>query len=139
VAGRIRLEAFQHNWSFSITGNRTSGSPLNSFAPTTPPASVQVVGIGGQSVAPDPTGSFDTADVTINTGEPVEVTIQGRYIPLGTVPKLYLFSLEGNDQNLDDEATPLAGTLEESTSTVTVAFPPGFTRGYVTAKWADGI
>jgi hypothetical protein len=132
--GKVRIEAMQHSWTYSIpVGSWSNGSPLNSFVPTTPPPSIQVTGVAGQAVRPDPTGAFDAADVTINSSEPVEITIQARYVPVGTVPKITLFSLEGNDQQLD--ASPLAGTLEQSTSTVTATFPAGFSRGYVRAVW----
>lgn len=134
AAGRVRIEAFQQNNSYQMPyGSRTSGSPMNSFAPTTPPPAIQVTGVAGQAIRPDPTGAFDATDVTINASEPVEITIQARYVPIGTVPKITLFSLEGNDQQLD--ASPLAGTLEQSTSTVMATFPPGFSRGYVRAAW----
>lgn len=39
----------------------------------------------------------------------------------------------GHDQVID--APPLAGTLESSSATALVTFPPGFTRGYAHAKW----
>ena len=141
VGGRIRLEAFRHEWSFNIQGSYTSGSPLSSFVPTTPPPSLQVIGVDGQTVATDPTGSFDLADVTINDSGPVEIVIRARNVPLtsgspavDTVPKLYLFSLEGTDIALD--ATKLEGSFESSTATVTATLPPGFTRGYVRASWS---
>jgi hypothetical protein len=134
-AGRVRLEAFSHEQGYPITGNWTKGSPLNSFAPTTPPPFIQVTGIAGQAVRPDPTGSFDTADVTINASGAVEITIQARYVRVGTVPKVTLFSLEGNDQVLD--GSPLVGTLEQSTSTLMATIPPGFSRGSVRAVWTS--
>jgi hypothetical protein len=137
ACGRARVESFVNAYNFGRNCvNFSSGNPFSSFVPSTPPPSLRVVGIAGQSVPPDPTGNFDAADVTINTGEPVEVTIEGRYVPLGTVPKLYLFSQEGNDQSLD--APPLEGTVEQSTSTVLVTFPPLVTRGYVRASWEVG-
>jgi hypothetical protein len=131
--GRVRLEAFQHAWTFSIPANYTSGSPLAAFAPTTPPPSLQVIDIDNQAVNPDPTGSFDLADVTIDDSSAVDVTIRGRNVPLGTKPKLHLFSLEGTDQTV--EASPLTGSLEESTASATLTFPAGFSRGYVRAVW----
>jgi len=133
AAGRIRLEAYQQNAGFSINGNYTTGSPLNSFVPTTPPPGIQVIGVAGQSVAPNPTGSFDTADVTINSNQSVVVNIKGHYIPVGTVPKLYIFSLEGNDQVIT--CSPLTGSYEDSDATAEVTFPAGYTRGYVRANW----
>ena len=93
--------------------------------------------MAGQDVRTDPQGSFDLADVTIADLAPVEIVITAHNIPTGTVPKLHLLSLEGNDQEI--AAPALAGTLEESTSTIPkdagVKFPSGFTRGYVRATW----
>jgi hypothetical protein len=130
--GRVRLEAFQRNWSFSGSPYITGG-PVSSYAPTTPPPSVRVTGVAGQSVQSASDGSFNPADVTINSNDPVEVTIQAHNVPIGTAPKLYLFSLDGNDQVVAGSA--LQGTLQSSTSTASVQFPPGFSRGYVRAVW----
>ncbi len=134
--GRVRLEAFQHNWGFSINGPYTMGSPFRTFVPTTPPPRVQVTGIAGISVPPSPTGSFDVPDVIFTSDVPVEVVVEGRQVPLGTVVQLHLFSLDGADQVID--MPPLEGTLEQSTTTdPMVTFPAGFTRGYVHASWGN--
>jgi hypothetical protein len=132
--GIVRLEAFQHSWGYSIpSGSYSSGSPISSFVPSTPPPSIMVTSIGGVAVPPSPTGTFEMPDAVINTGAPVEVQIQAKNVPPGSVPKLYLFSLEGADQILD--ATPLVGSLPTSTAGASVTFPSGFTRGYVRVKW----
>ncbi len=138
AAGKVRIEAFQHPWKFSIpVGSWSTGSPLNSFAPTTPPPSIRVVRIDGQDIREGWDGGFDPADFTIDTRDAVEIVIEAHYVPVGTVPKLYLFSLEENDQVIT--APVLQGTLENSTSTILVSqnvkFPSGFSRGYVHAKW----
>jgi hypothetical protein len=91
------------------------------------------VGIGNQSVPALPNGAFDTADVTINTGEPVEVSIVAHYVPVGTTPTLDIYSLEGNDQTITAE--PLEGTLETSSTTAQVTFPTSYSRGWVRAVW----
>ncbi len=85
------------------------------------------------SVPPKPSGSFDLPDVIINTSAPIDVLIEGRYIPPGTVVTLQLFSLDGADQTLT--TSPLQGTLEQSTTSASVTFPVGFTRGYARAVW----
>lgn len=145
-AGRIRIDAFENSQTYTFpNGPSVSfGSPLSSFIPSTPPPTLQVSGVDGQTVAADPTGSFDLADVTINDSGPVEITIQARNVPVvsgasntPTVPKLYLFSLEGRDLVLDGSngMTALSGNFASSTATVTVTLPSGFTRGYVRASW----
>jgi hypothetical protein len=144
-AGVVRLEAFQQNWGYAIPyGNYYQGSPLNSFVPTTPPPTIQVVSVAGQTVPANPTGSFDLADVTINSGPtvPVEIVIKAHYVPAGTIPTLYLFSLEGKDQQVASPALLSTGTPGETQSIITVdknvTFPPGFSRGYVRASWTAG-
>ena len=131
--GRIRLEAYRHDFTGPTSGAVSKGSPLATFVPTTLPARVRVVRVGGVAVAANPTGSFDLPDATINRKDPALVEVEARQVPPGTVVKLHLFSLEGKDQIVD--CPPLAGTLEQSTTSVAVTFPPGFTRGYARAVW----
>lgn len=134
--GITRIEAFQHNWTFALNNTTYyTGSPVSTFVPTTPPPTLEVTAVNNQSVAPNPTGSFDLADVTINNSGPVDVVIHGHYVPLGTKPTLYLISLEGKDQ-IVDATTGLAGTIQDSTATISVTLPTGFSRGYVRAKWS---
>lgn len=131
-AGRIRLEAFRHEYTGQRLGNWTTGSPVSTFLP--PGATtVRVTTIAGVPVPANPTGSFEMPDVTINEGTAVPVEIEARLVPPGTVVKLHLFSLEGADQIVS--APPLAGTLELSAATASVTFPPGFTRGFARAVW----
>ena len=47
--------------------------------------------------------------------------------------KLHLFSENSADQMRD--STPLAGTMQLSTATVSVMLPSGFSRGFVRATW----
>ncbi len=54
-------------------------------------------------------------------------------IPLATVVNLNVYSENGADQILT--STPLVGTLVNSAATVSVTFPPGFSRGFVRATW----
>ena len=121
------------------------GTPLSPFLPTAPVPAVWVDSIAGIPLPANPTGSFEVpttnGDVQINSGAPVHVVIKAKNIALSskTKVKLFVFSLEGPDQTINDSSpTPmpaLQGTFEDSQLSVDVTFPPGFSRGYVTAKW----
>ena len=131
--GRIRLEAFSHEYSFSTPStNLSQGAPVSLFLPSAP-SSVRVVSIAGVPVPANPSGSFELPDVTIQEGAATIVEIEARNVPPGTAVSLHLFSLGGDDQVVESE--PLAGTPEISTTTASVVFPPGFTRGFARAVW----
>jgi hypothetical protein len=109
------------------------GTAVSSYVPAAAaPPSVTVTSVAGIPIS-NPTGSFSPADVTINSSGPVAIQIHASGIPVGTIVKVQLFSLEGPDQSID--STPLVGTLKDSTATATVTLPAGFTRGYARAKW----
>ena len=137
--GRIRIEAFIHQWNFRDDfsnvppANTTTGSPFNVFLPTFP--SVRLTSVAGVPVNQSPTGSFQMPDVTISSTSPVTVVIEARNVPVGTVVKLHLFSENGPDQFVD--SAPLAGTSQTSTATASVVFPSGFSRGFLRASWTQ--
>jgi hypothetical protein len=134
ATGRVRIEAFQRSYSFSIPyGTYTIGVPYRSYVPTTPPPSIRVVSVAGIAVPSDPTGSFSAPDVTLNSAAALPIVVEARHVPVGTTPTLVLMSLEGADQTLTMPA--LMGTTQQSTTTAQVTFPPSFTRGYVRATW----
>lgn len=138
--GRARLEAFQIAFpgTFLPRPDRlTLASPFGLYLPTasSTPSSIRAVGVNGVAVPPNPTGSFTIPDVTINQSTAVTVEIETHNIPLGTVAKVYFLSENGADQLID--STPLTGTLSASTATVSVTLPPGFSRGFVQATWAN--
>ncbi len=60
-----------------------------------------------------PTGNLATPDVAINTGSAVQITIQAKFIPPGTVLTLKVFLDNDTDQIV--QTTPLLGTLQSST------------------------
>jgi hypothetical protein len=93
-----------------------------------------VVSVNGVSLPATPTGSFVTPDVSINSTAAVPVVINATNIPVGTPLTLQFFSDNGTDFTVP---AALTGTLAQSTTTVQVTFPPGFTRGYVTASWLN--
>ncbi len=138
-SGRIRLEAFESDFSGTMSPSFPFRRPYGVFLPEGLPPSLVVVSVNGIPLE-DPTGSFTPADVTIDTTAPVSVAIQARNIPttsgdpaVPTVVNLHLLSENAPDETV--ESTPLSGTADESTATVTVTFPTGFTRAYVRAEW----
>lgn len=131
--GAIRLEAFQilaHN--LSISPGPTLADPGALFTPTQA-VSIQVVSVAGIALPSEPSGSFASPDVTINTGSPVMIAIQTTGIPPGTVLTLSIYSEDGTSQTV--QTTALQGTLQSATATASVTFPPDLSLGYVKATW----
>lgn len=133
--GRIRLEAFEQKFLGAIQGGLTLASPYELYLPTTPPSSVKVVKIDNAQVKAIPTNQFTTPDATINSSGVSTITIEARYVPLGSRLTLVLIPENATDQELT--STPLVGTLELSTATVTATIPSGYSRMYVYSKWAQ--
>jgi hypothetical protein len=131
-SGLIRVEAFKHNDTFTITGNWNRAAPLATYV-SVKLARIRVVSIAGVSLPASPSGTFELPDVTFNNSGPVNVEVEAQGVPVGTVVKLYLLSLDANDQIID--TPPLVGTKDQSSTSVSVTFPPGFTRGYARATW----
>jgi hypothetical protein len=131
--GRIRLEAFQHQFPSSST-NPTANfvTPGIIFPPANTP-SIRVVRVAGIAVPENSTGSFFLPDVTLDNVAAVVVEIEARNVPLGTVVQLTLTPETGSQQMA--VSTPLAGTLQLSTATATVTLPHGFSRFFVQANW----
>jgi len=129
--GRIRLEAYQQNFSGTFNATPVSQSPpFQIVLPATPPSSVRVASIAGIPINANP---FSFPDAVINSSSPVAVVIEARYVPPGTVPKVFVFSENVADQAVT--APALAGTLQLSTSTVNVTIPAGGSRGFVKLTW----
>ena len=134
TAGEIRIETASYPNSLTLTSPYTVSSTPNLYLPATPPPTLTVVSVGGVSLPAVPTGSFTVPDANINSSAAIPVVIQAAYIPPGTVPTLQFFSdVGGTDFSVTVPA--LTGTLAQSTTTVQVTFPAGFTRGYVLASW----
>jgi hypothetical protein len=131
--GRVRLEAFQNNFTGNIDVEFARSSPTSTFLPTVAAPVIRVVSVAGVPVPANPTGAFDTPDVNFNDGAAVPVAIEARNVPPGTVVKVHVFSENGPDQIVDSSG--LQGTLTQSTAIASVVFPPGFSRGFVRAVW----
>jgi len=135
-SGLARLEAFQQQFSGSLSGTQTSGSPFNTFVPgsgATP--KITVASVNGVPVSPNPLGNFTNPDVTFSSSSPVPVVVNGQNIPAGTQVNLQIYSENGPDIVLPN-AGSLATTSGSSTSvTVMVNLPPGFSRGFISATF----
>ncbi len=133
ASGVIRLEAFQHGFAGTAQPTPIRVSPFALFLPPNLPR-IRVVSADGQPVKADPTGSFSFPDVAINKATAVPVVIEAQNIPAGTVAQLFIFSENGSDQIVN--SSPLVTTTAPSLrATATVLLPPGFSRGFVRAKW----
>jgi hypothetical protein len=134
--GRVRIEAYQYSFTGSvIPGSNVfgRGTPSGLFLDQARQPAVRIASVASANVPTVPSGSFGTPDVTINSNSAVNVTLQARGIPPGTTVKLIVIPEVGVDQTLD--SLPLAGTLEQSTVTMSVTLPPGYTRMYVYSNW----
>jgi len=94
---------------------------------------VRVTSIGGIPVSAAPTGDAATPDASINQSGPVTVAIEARNVPVGTVLQVRVMSEASPDFVVN--SAPLEGTLQLSTASADVTFPPGFSRGFVRATW----
>jgi hypothetical protein len=129
--GQIRLEAFQLSTSFSLAGPAVAGTPFDTFVNTTQPT-VRVVSVDGVAVNPNPTGTFELPDVTINKGGAVAVIIQCKNVPAGTTVNLQIISENGLNQSINFPA--LDANLR---ATASVKFDSGFSRGLLKATFTQ--
>lgn len=134
--GRVRLDAFTNQFAGTSSSFMTRGTPYNVPLPTGSPL-VRVTSIGGIPVSAAPSGDAATPDASINQSGPVTVDIEARNVPLGTVLQVRVMSEASPDFLVN--STPLAGTLQLSTASADVTFPPGFSRGFVRATWSPPV
>jgi hypothetical protein len=134
-SGRVRLDAFSNQFAGVSNAFLSVGPPYNVPLPTGFPA-VRVTSIAGIPVS-TPTGEASPPDASINQSGPVTVGIEARNVPLGTVLQVRVMSEAVPDFIVN--STPLAGTLQLSTATAAVTFPPGFSRGLIRATWSPTV
>ena len=130
--GRVRLEAFQHNFAGSTDPETRLATP----GPVLPPPSsprVRVVSINGATVPTTPLGNMASADLTIDTSSAATIQIEAENIPLGTLISLTMLS--ESREKIEAQSTPLTGTFENSTATATITIPAGFSLFNVVATW----
>lgn len=132
--GIIRLEAFNLNVD---TGDGCPGvpivsTPFNVALPAAPPSQITVTSINGISINANP---FSFPDAIINSSGPVTVNVQAQYIPVGTVPNIFVTSETGSTQTV--ACSSLQGTVPLSMCTASITFPTGGSRGFVKATWTQ--
>jgi hypothetical protein len=127
--GRIRIETYSGSLPTIPPAITSTPNPLT--LPSTPPSTIIVTAVNGVPINANP---FAFPDTTINTSSPVVINIEAHYVPLGTIPKVTIFSEAGPDLIVNASAG-LAGTLAVSTTTATIPFPTGGSRGFVKATW----
>jgi hypothetical protein len=118
----------------TFLGPNIVSPPFYPVVPSTAPITLTVTSlvIGGVTI-PINANPFSFPDVVINSSSPVIVNVQAQFIPVGTVPKITVMSETGPDQTLN--CSPLSGTLQQSTCSVSITFPTGGSRGFVKATW----
>lgn len=131
-AGRVRLEAIQHNFAGTSDSETRFVTPGLVFPPSTSPR-VRVTAVDGVSVPANPTGATTVADLTIDAGGPITISLEANNIPLGTTIDLIMVSETRERMALT--STPLAGTFGASTATATATIPHGFSIFSIQASW----
>lgn len=132
--GRIRIEAYNHQFTGTISGAGTMRYATVGLVqlPESAP-SLRVVSIGGVGLPLNPTGSYDPADLEISQDGDVTFEIEARNVPVGTVVKLQMVNETQGVINFTSE--PLAGTEAQSTAVATTNIPHGFSRFSMQASW----
>lgn len=133
--GYIRVEGriVSRELRFQPDGMIVPLSPNTPILPEQSPSAVRIVQIDGQAVDVTPGGSILNPDIVLDNPSPVEVVIAASGIPIGTQLTLSIFSVELGE--ITGISTPLKGTLESSTATATIQFPPTISQMFVRATW----
>ena len=132
--GRVRLEALSNTFTGGTNDTPTTmGKPFRLFLPPNPPSSIRIAGVAGVPVGSVSKELFRLPQMKLNTWSPVTISIEGRFVPPGTVVELEFFSEDGTAQIA--KSTPLEGTLERSTATASAPPMVGTSVGYVKANW----
>lgn len=95
--------------------------------------SVRLVSVDGEVLPESPLGSFTIPDAAINSGEAVEFVIEAKNVPLGSVPRVYLFNTSTATTSFT--TSELVGTFDSSVSVGSYAIPRGYALGWVWVDW----
>jgi hypothetical protein len=143
--GTIRLEATALNVDTRCVG-AGGGDPAVSANVFTSPnlvftlvplSQIWVTSVGGYAIGQ---GAFAYPlafpDQVVSFSSPVTVNVAATYIPVGTVPVIFVTSINtGNTQAFT--CSPLSGNVAPSTCSASVTFPSGGSYGYVKATWGQ--
>lgn len=122
--GRIRIESFSPGFTGSSNPPATFSTSPRSAVPLNLPT-LKMTSVGGKPVPANATGSYKSADVSLDAGtaNPVPVTLTATNTPVGTRFTVKLYP-QGNAASSAASA-PSTGTLATSTATALVTFPDG--------------
>jgi hypothetical protein len=119
--GRVRLEA--HTFDGAVGGNPdySYGAPGSVFQASAP--TLRIASIAGVSAPVQPTGSYQTPDVTLptTTTNPVTIGLEAANIPVGTVIAVTVTPQWGAATTAN--SSPLSGTQAASTATANATLP----------------
>ncbi|MBI4822824.1 MAG: hypothetical protein HY805_01145 [Nitrospirae bacterium] len=121
--GRIRLETYYLERTTTTSPTFTFGYPSTVFVAKIP--ELKIISIAGVNVPENAQGLYGTPDVVLpaTITNPVEVTISGTNIPVGTTVKVTVAPAFGPGSSGADPSiatATLSGTNESSTATVSV-------------------
>ncbi|HAV12486.1 MAG TPA: hypothetical protein DCX06_03165 [Opitutae bacterium] len=119
----LRIEAFHHNYTFSIDANQVIKTRPGVLLPTNPIKITLVDSVSVDNTKPG--ANKGVADVTINDGNAVTVQVDCVGIPPGTPIRV----VGWNDTvgKVEATTTGLVGTVEASSATCTMVIPTGNT------------
>lgn len=120
-AGRVRIEAYTVEGTIGAVPDFSYAAPGSVFSAVTP--SLKISSINGVAAPAQPTGLFNTPDVTLptTTANPATVALQASNIPVGTVIVVRVTPQFGALSSAN--STPLSGTTAASTATAKVTLP----------------
>ena len=122
--GRIRIESFTSGFIGVTNPPASFSSSPRSAVPLSLPT-LRITSVGGKTVPANTTGSYKSADVSLDAGtaNPVPITLTATNTPVGTrfTVKLYPQS----DVAVSVLSSTSTGTLATSTATALVALPDG--------------
>ncbi|MEQ8819404.1 MAG: hypothetical protein RLY93_04110 [Sumerlaeia bacterium] len=136
--GRIRLEAFNRDIAPPTDAMAvrfpasSSGPPIAIQLPDDYPG-LRIVSVDGQQIV-NPSGQPTQPDLMLMTAGEVTIELAASNIPTGIQPRVLLIPVDAPTVVVD--ATPLEGTLESSTASATVIFPPGVTQIVASTSFA---
>jgi hypothetical protein len=115
------LDSLIYTFTGTITGAVSSGGPSIVFLPNAP--TVRIVSVDGQVVPDAPTGGIGGIDVVIAGPGTVPIVLEAARVRLGTTIAVTAKPEADADVIGPVTSTGLAGTFENSTTTVDLTFP----------------
>ena len=128
--GTIRVEAC--TFQAAPPAGAITSTPTRLFLPTAPIPAILITSVNGIVFNANP---ITFPDIQISTASAVPVVITAHQVPPNTVPTLFIYS-DNSEQQYTCPAG-LQGTVDSSTCTINVPFPFGGSRGFVKVTWTQ--